>query len=156
MNEPRGRVALAGLFVGYAIMVFGVVGMIRSSSLQSLGQVATWVVAGDLVHDLVVAPLVCIVGFGLASVVPSPLRWPVRAGFMGTAVVLVVAYPALRGFGRTTAPGNGSVLPLDYTTATLTVIAVVWGLAAVWATTKLVVARGGRRRTGHPEADVRP
>jgi hypothetical protein len=145
MSEPRGRAATVGLLVGYAVMAFGVVGLFRASSLRSAAQVTTWLVAADLVHDLVVAPLVCLVGFGLASIVPSPWRWPARAGAIGTAVVVAVAYPALRGFGRTTAPGNGSVLPLDYSSATLTVLAVVWGLAALWGTTNLVVER--RRAT---------
>jgi len=73
MSEPPSRAAaIVGLLAGYAVMAFGAVGLLRASSLESAAQVATWVVASDLVHDLLVAPLVCLAGFGLASIVPSP------------------------------------------------------------------------------------
>jgi hypothetical protein len=141
MSAARGRPAAVGLLTGYAIMVFGVVGLVRAVPLRSVGQVAAWVVGADLLHDFLVAPVVCVAGFALARALPSPLRWPVRAGALGTAFVMVVAYPALRGFGRATAPGNDSVLPLDYTTAVLTVLAVVWGVALVWGLTNVVTRR---------------
>jgi hypothetical protein len=148
VSEPRGRAAAVGLVVGYAVMLFGAVGLLRAFSLQRTGQVAIWVIGADLLHDFLVAPVVCLVGIGLGRVVPSSWRWPVRAGVTGTAVVLVVAYPALRGFGRTTAPGNGTVLPLDYASATLTVVAVIWVLAVGWGIANLIVER--RRRPAQP------
>jgi len=64
-------------------------------------------------------------------------------GAVGTAFVLLVGYPALRGFGRATAPGNASVLPLDYPTAIVTAVAVVWGLAALWGAVNWIAQRTG-------------
>jgi hypothetical protein len=148
MSESRGRAATIGLVVGYAVMGVGVVGILRALPLRTTSQVAIWVVGADLLHDVLIAPFVCLVGFGLARVVAAPWRWPVRGGVMGTAVVLVVAYPALRGFGRTTAPGNDSVLPLDYASATLTVVTVVWVLAAAWGVANVIAER--RRRPARP------
>jgi hypothetical protein len=115
--------------------------------------VAGWVVAADLLHDLVLAPLVCVLGLAIARFVAPPLRWPIRAGAIATAIVLLVAYPALRGFGRRTAPGNASVQPLDYTTAVLTVLAVVWGAALVWACVNLAVHA---RREHRPRLEAGP
>lgn len=146
MSGRTDRATGVGLVLGYAVMTFAVVGLLRATSFQSARDVATWVIGGDLLHDLVVAPAVCLTGFALARLVSSPWRWPVRAGAIGTALVLVVAYPALRGFGRGNAPGNRSVLPLDYVPATLTVLAVVWGLAIVWGSTNLIARRRGRSR----------
>jgi hypothetical protein len=143
VSGARGRAAAVGLVAGYAVMGFGAVGLLRAFSLRTASQVAIWVIGADLLHDFLVAPVVCLVGIGLGRVVPSPWRWPVRAGVIGTAVVLVVAYPALRGFGRTTASGNDSVLPLDYASATLTLVAVIWVLAVGWGIANLIVDRRG-------------
>ncbi len=89
-----------------------------------------------------IAPLICVVGLAIAHVAPSPWRWPVRAAAIGTAIVLAVSYPALRGFGHQTAPGNATVLPLDYTTAVLTVLSVIWAAALV--TGLIATIRAGR------------
>jgi hypothetical protein len=142
LNETRDRATTVGLVAGYAVMIFGVVGLLRRVPLRSAGQIATWVVGADLAHDFVLAPLVCLTAFLLTRAAPSTWRWPVTAGVIGSAIVLAVAYPALRGFGHDTAPGNRTVLPLDYTTATVTVLAVVWGLAVAWG----VVGWALRRR----------
>jgi hypothetical protein len=141
VSERRSRAALPALVVGYAVIAFGAMGLLRAVPAATAGVVAAWVLGADLLHDLVVAPLVCVTGFAFARLVPRPWSAPVRIGSIATAVVLVVAYPVLRGFGRHTAPGNGSVLPLDYTTAVLTVLGVVWGLMLVWAATCTLCAR---------------
>jgi hypothetical protein len=56
----------------------------------------------------------------------------VRAGLFASAVLLLVAWPALRGYGRDHVPDNPSVAPLHYGTAVATVLAVVWVAVAVW------------------------
>jgi hypothetical protein len=128
-------------------MALGFVGLLRAVPGRAAVRVAAWVLAADVLHDFVLAPLVCVAGLVVARFVSSPFRWPVRAACIATAVVLLVAYPALRGFGRATAPGNESVQPLDYTTAVLTVLAVVWGVALVWACANLAARRRVARST---------
>jgi hypothetical protein len=116
---------------------------------RDAAQVGVWVVGADLLHDLVLAPVVGLVGFALARAAPREWRWPIRAGAIGSALMLLIAYPALRGFGRRTAPGNGSVLPLDYTSAVLTVLAALWGVVVIWGlvnTTIRARPMGGARR----------
>ena len=126
MKARPTRTALAGLVVGYAVIAFGAIGLLQHLAFDKVTQVALWVAGADLLHDFVIAPLVCIVGLAIAHWAPPPWRWPLRVAAIGTAIVLAVSYPALRGFGDQTAPGNATVLPLDYTTAVLTVLAVIW------------------------------
>src|SRR5262245_29551118 len=142
MTRTRGR--WIAFVAGYATMAFGVIGLVRMVPLRAAGQISLWVVGADLLHDLVLAPLVCVFGVALAHVVSPAWRWPVRAGAIATALVLLTAYPALRGFGRHTAPGNGSVLPLDYTTAVLTVLAVIWGVVIGWCVVNAVTRQRAR------------
>jgi hypothetical protein len=145
------RAQWAAFAVGYGVIVFGAVGLLRAVPLRAAGQVASWVVAADVLHDFVLAPLVCVIGFVVARFVPPIFRWPVRAGAIGTAFVFLLAYPALRGFGRETAPGNTSVQPLDYPTAVLTAVGIVWGVALIWAVSNWTLQRSRGRGAEHLE-----
>ncbi len=71
----------------------------------------------------------------LARFLPRCLRAPGPApALFASAVVLLVGWAALRGYGRDQVPDNPTVDPLHYGTAVLTVLAVVWGAAIVWLT----------------------
>ena len=144
MKAPPSRTALAGLVLGYAVIAFGAIGLLQHLAFDKVTRVALWVAGADLLHDFVIAPIVCLVGLGIAHWVPTPWRWPIRAAAILSAIVLAVSYPALRGFGRQTAPGNATVLPLDYTTAVLTVLSVIWVAALV--TGLIATIRGGRMK----------
>lgn len=63
---------------------------------------------------------------------PPPWRAPIQAGLVATGVTLAIAWPGLRGYGRHIVPDNPSVQPLNYATATLTVLGVIWGVVAIW------------------------
>jgi hypothetical protein len=136
--------------IGIAVMAFGVYGIVTHARGTHPPAFVVWFVGADLVHDLLVAPAVLLVGAIAARAVPA--RWwpPVRAGLIASAVVLVVGWAPLRGYGRATAAGNGSVQPLDYATAVPTVLAVVWGAVACW------LAWRARRRAHRPVDDHRP
>ena len=86
----------------------------------------------DLLHDLVIAPVVALVGVFLARLLRRPWRLPVQAGSAATAIVLAVGWAPLRGYGRATAVGNPTVQPLDYSTAVATVVGVVWVVVLGW------------------------
>jgi hypothetical protein len=132
MNEEQGPVAWVGLVIGLAIMAFGALGLFRAASGLNVRTILVWMVGADLLHDLVVAPAVGVAGLLLARVVPRAWRPAVRAGSVASGVILLVAYPLLRGFGRDHVPDNRSVLPLDYPIAVATVLAVVWATALCW------------------------
>jgi hypothetical protein len=132
MTERRGAAHWVGLAVGGAVIAYGAYGLVVHTSMSALHQVVNWVVGADLIHDLVVAPIVCIIGLAALRLTPQVWRWPLRAGLVTSALVVAVAYPALRGFGRHRAPNNRSILPLDYPTAVATVLGVVWTLVIIW------------------------
>jgi hypothetical protein len=139
---PRFWVAFA---VGGGVITFGVVGLLGDLGVRAGANVAVWLAGANVVDDLVLAPGACIVGAVLARAVPEPWRAPVRAALLATAVVLLVAFPALRGYGRDQVPDNPSVDPLNYATATATVLVAIWTGAAVWLVARLVTSARGRR-----------
>jgi hypothetical protein len=130
--------------VGGAITLYGLHGLIRALHGITSRQFLQWFVGADLAHDLIVAPAACVIGAGLARLVPAPARAHVRAGLFATAVVVAIAWAPLHGYGHDSAPGNTSVQPLDYSTAVPTVLVAVWALAAGWFAVSFV------RRTGRP------
>lgn len=92
---------------------------------------AAWLVGLDIVHDAIVAPLMVVVGAALARLVRGPARAPVQAGAIASGFVLVVALPPL--LDTASRAHNPTIQPLDYTTSTVTVLAVVWAVTGAWA-----------------------
>ena len=93
-------------------------------SLTDNTEIATWLVAGPLVHDLLAAPLVGVLGLLLARVLPPPWRTPVVAGAVLSAVLFLLAMPLL--WRRYPAPVNPGLHDRDYGPALLACLAVVW------------------------------
>jgi hypothetical protein len=127
---PRGAAFWVACVAGWAVITFGAFGLVDQRGVRSAFDVGVWVVGGNVVHDALVVPIVLGFGVFLAVVLQPPWRAPMCAGLATTALVVAIAYPALRGFGRK--PKNPTVLPLDYTSAVLTALAVVWALVALW------------------------
>lgn len=144
MTPGRPAVVVA-LAAGAGICAFGVWTAFDTAAATRPREFFVWLAAAGIVHDAVVAPLVCGAGALLARAVREPWRSPVRAACVVSAVVVVVGWPAWRGYGRDRIPDNSSALPLDYTTALLTVLGAVWLGAAVWA-----AGRARRRVTPRP------
>jgi hypothetical protein len=149
MSPPRyGRAFWIALPIGAALMTFGAVGLLGDVGVDAGVKVGSWLVGADVAHDFVLAPLVCLVGAAVALALPRWCRAPVQAALLTSGVLLIVVFPALRGFGRDQVPDNSSVQPLDYTTGTLTALAVVWAAAAVWLVVRL--ATSGREERPPP------
>lgn len=123
------RVALGA--VGLAATTYGLM-MLDDRGPENLRAVVTWLVAGVILHDAVLAPLtilVCVVG---ARVLPGRFRAPVAGGLLVVGSVTLLAVPVLGRFGAR--PDNPTLLDRDYTTGWL----VMAGLALV---TMLALAR---------------
>lgn len=148
-SSSTGRPAFwAAVVLGWGVIAFGVVGLLDRFGARGTLDVGLWVVGGNVLHDAVIAPIAFVVAVGLALVVRRPWRAPLLAGLATSAMVVAVAYPALRGFGREA--NNPSLLPLDYGTAVLTVLAVVWGGVLAWAGIILIrrrIERSARSRS---------
>ena len=121
-----------GLAIGVPIMAFAVRGVFADSAATEPPEMARWLVGGLLVHDLVLAPLVAGVGVVLGRVLGDPWRVPVRSGMFASAIVVAVAWAPLWGTARDTVPDNPSVQPLDYSTAVVSVLAVIWATVGIW------------------------
>jgi hypothetical protein len=147
MSEPEyGCAYWIALPIGLALMAFGVVGVVSNKGLATSLDIGAWLVGADVAHDFVLAPLACLVGALVARVLPPWCRAPAQAALLITGVLLIVVFPALRGYGRDQVPDNPSVQPLDYTTGTLTALAFVWAGAAIWAAVRLASADRETRR----------
>jgi hypothetical protein len=124
-------------------MGFGVRGVLMHAEGTEPLQFTKWFIGADLLHDFVLAPLVCLAAAAVARVLPARVRAPVGSGLIASAFVLAVGWAPLRGYGRATVPDNPTVQPLNYATGVATVLAVVWAVVGVW----LVVSwTQGRRR----------
>ncbi len=148
-QEERGPGFWVGFAIGSAVMAFGLAGLLDNADAVHPAEFAKWFVGADLVHDFVVAPVVLVVGAVLVRAVRMPWRVPLQAGFVASAIVLAVAWAPLRGYGRAVVPDNATVQPLDYSTALLTVLAVVWAAVAVWLVLTAASARGTREAVSH-------
>jgi hypothetical protein len=132
--------------VGGGICLYGLHGLVGALNGITSRQFLQWFVGADLAHDLVVAPAACLVGAVIARLAPESARAQLRAAVFATAIVLAVAWAPLHGYGRATAPGNSSVQPLNYATAVLTVLIVVWLLAGSWYAIAIIRRRTIRNR----------
>jgi hypothetical protein len=156
-TPPYTRTYWVALVIGAAVMAYGAVGLLGDTGLGASVDVGVWLVGADVAHDFVLAPLACLIGAAAARLLPRWCRAPVQAALLTSGVLLIVVFPALRGYGRDQVPDNPSVQPLDYTTATLTALAVVWAAAAAWLLIRLASSgRGIRPSPTRATPDGRP
>ncbi|MDQ6695934.1 MAG: hypothetical protein M3Z46_00565 [Actinomycetota bacterium] len=143
VHEPLPKVFWPALLGGWAVIavgLFGAFGKIHHfAGTVAWKDVAKWTVGLAIVHDLFVAPAVCIVGLVLSRVVPSRVRGPVQAGLIVSALVTVTAWPVYR-VGVPLA-NNPSILPGHYGRGLLTVLAVIWFVAIALVVRALVTSR---------------
>lgn len=139
-SDAPGRGLWVGLALGIPLVAWGVRGALATSTRVDPAELTRWIVGSALVHDLIVIPVTLAVGCGLRKVVP-PVVWPpVRWALAATAVVTVIAWPFVRGYGRT--PSVPSLLDRPYGSGLVALVAVVWVVAAGW-----LAVRIGRGRT---------
>jgi hypothetical protein len=131
-----------GAVVGVPILAVGVWGTFADRSDTHPFELARWVVASDLAHDLIAAPIFVTAAWLVGRWFPPPVRAPLRWALGTTAVLSLIAWPFIRGYGRN--PTVPSLLNRNYSTGLATYVGLVWATAAVWA---LIAARREQR---HP------
>ena len=136
VDDEHGAGFWIGLAIGGAVMAYGVRGVFMELGPANPFRLATWVVGLDLVHDLLLAPMVVVVGFLLARVLPRSMRGPARAAAALSGIVVLFSIPLLTAWGRRA--GNSSTLPLDYARNVWVVLAVIWAGAAVIVAVRMV------------------
>lgn len=132
----RWRIGLG--IVGIAAVGYGGWGVLTGGVATDWPVTAAWLLAGVLLHDLALVPVVAAAGWLLTRVVPADVRPVVRGGLVVAALVTVVALPVVSGRGD---PDNPSSTPLDYPRNLALVL-----LAVAAATAVLAVRRHRRVR----------
>ena len=140
---PPPHASSRGLWVGLALgaplIAYGVRGALVDSALTHPAELARWILGAAIVHDVLLAPVAVSVGCLARRFLPAP-AWPAgRWALAATAILVLVAFPLVRGYGR-----NGtipSLLARDYGLGLVAAIATVWGIALALA---LWNARRGR------------
>ena len=128
-------VAVGGAIMGYGIRLF----LDATGDAHRRINFAAWLVGLDLAHDLVLVPLGLAVALGVSCVARGSWRAPVQAGAVISGAVLLVALAPLRHTAASS--GNPTIQPLDYRTATLTVLAMVWVPVLGWGARRAARAR---------------
>jgi hypothetical protein len=130
-----------GFVIGGGIIAFGIHSVLQHSAATKPRSMLIWIVGADVIHDAILVPLVILIGVLLVRFVREQWRTPLRAGLLLSALVCFIGWIPWRGYGRDTVPDNPTVQPLDYTTAILTSLAVVWLSIALWMLVRIVRAR---------------
>jgi hypothetical protein len=116
--------------------------------VPQLGSTLPWLVGGPLLHDVLVAPLVGLVGLVLGRVVTNRLRlaW-ITAGLMASATLLLIAVPLL--WRPASAPPNPGLPDRDYPLGLAAGLAVLWAAIVVVLLVATIV--GPRLRHRRPD-----
>ncbi len=141
-EHPTSPVFWVGLVLGWGIMAYGVWGFLGDHRSTVPARTVWWIAGTAVAHDAIVAPLITVVGLGLAALLPRWARGPVTAAVAASGVVLLFSYPLLRHFGRRA--DNPSILPLDYPRNVAVVLGAIWAAAAVGLVIRF---RQSRRRS---------
>ncbi len=147
-HEPKefGKLFWAGAVIGWAVIVFGLVGLFSDSDTTKPLSFGLWFGGAAIVHDMIWLPIALAAGLVIGRYVPAVVRAPL-AWCLGTSAALIaVAFPFVLGRGRNaTVP---SLLPRNYAHGLLVYLAVVVAVAVGWAAVSILAAR----RTSHSAA----
>jgi len=144
-SRREGPVFWLSAAAGWAVIAYGLRGLYHHRIDTRPGNYARFAIGGALVHDLVLAPIVLLIGVGVSRSVRGRARAPVQAGLIVSGIVLLFAYPLVRGFGHATR--NPSSEPHNYTANVIVVVGAVWVLAAAVG---VLTAAVSRRRVHGP------
>lgn len=124
---------------GWGVIGFGVWGILSNGLDTRPANLARFVVGGALLHDLVVAPLVILLGVLFARAVPGRARGTVQAALVISGIVALFSYPLVRAYGL--AANNPTSLPHNYALNLTIVLGVVWAVAALVVVRRMRAAR---------------
>jgi hypothetical protein len=124
MSLARGAIGAVGVVVG----AFGAWLLLSRQDVDQLRNAAVWLVAGVVLHDVVLAAVTLLLGALVLRLLPQPAKAPAVVGFVVLGSVTLLAVPVLGRFGAR--PDNDTLLDRGYTVgwlvlAALTLLAVV-------------------------------
>src|SRR5205823_4862945 len=112
------------------VIAYGIRGALVDSNLTHPVELAGWIVGSAVVHDGAVAPVAIAIAFLGRRALPRPLWRPARWVLALSAVLVAIALPLVRGYGRN--PRVPSLLSRNYAWGLAAVLLAVWVGAAVW------------------------
>ncbi len=139
----RGAVFWLSAAAGWALILWGVRGALHHDIDTRPGQLVRFLLGGALAHDLVLAPMVLLVGVLIARHVGGRWRAPVQSALFISATLALFAYPLLRGYGRVWR--NPTSLPHSYAANLAVLVAAVVVVTAVVALVSASRPGGGER-----------
>ena len=129
--DEHGRSFWIGLASGTPLMLWGVwLYLDATPDLRRRTSLLGWLVGLDLAHDLVLAPLIVLIGLAVARVVPPSIRGLVQAGLVASGCVVLVGLLPLLGSAPT---ANPTIQPIAYGPAVLLVLSLIWASVALAA-----------------------
>ena len=123
----RTRIALIGL--GTLVGGYGAWLLLSRQDLDQLRSVAVWLVAGVLLHDVLLSGVLVALGLVGSRLLPRPLRRPATITLVVLGTVTVAAVPVLGRFGARA--DNPTLLDRDYGAGWLVLAVLVVGTVAV-------------------------
>ncbi|MEO1059767.1 MAG: hypothetical protein AAFZ07_00010 [Actinomycetota bacterium] len=127
-EDPPALLFWPAALLGAAIVAYGLVRWAPWDSRSiDLGTYLRWTVGLAVVHDLIFAPIVGLIGYGIARVVPRTYRATVQGSAIVAGITILFSIPFVRGWGRNS---NTSALPRNYAEG-LTIILVLIGVVTV-------------------------
>jgi hypothetical protein len=120
-------------------MAFGLVSLLAEAAATEPANFALFFLGLAIVHDLVLAPVVVMVGVVLRRALPRAGRGALVGCLVVSAIVVLFSIPFVARWGAQ--PDNPSFLPRNYSFGVAAVLAVVW---AVTAAVVLGRSRGAR------------
>ncbi len=127
-QDPPALLFWPAALLGAAVVAYGLLRWAPWDSRSiDIGTYVRWTIGLAVVHDLVFAPLVGLVGYGIARLVPPTYKATVQGAAIVAGVVILFSIPFVRGWGRN---ANTSALPRNYAEG-LTIILVLIGIVTV-------------------------
>jgi hypothetical protein len=140
------RGLLVGLAVGLPVIAYGVRGLLVDADRTQPAELARWIVGAAVVNDALVVPLAMGAAWLARRMTPARAWPPMRSGLLATGVVLLVAWPFVRGYGRD--PTIPSLLDRNYAVGVAAAIGATWIAVAVWIAVSIALAIVVGRRRG--------
>jgi hypothetical protein len=134
--------------VGTLLVAYGAWLLLSRQDLSQVRDVAVWLGAGVVLHDLVLAPAVLLVAAVAARVLPGAARGPAVAVLVVLGSVTLLAVPVLGRFGAR--EDNPTLLDRPYAAGWLALAALVLTAAVAETVRRVRRGRAGATREGSP------
>jgi hypothetical protein len=122
--ERRGAGFWISAAIGWGIIGWGIRGALHHHIDTRPRELVDFFVGGALVHDLLFAPAVLILGVLVARLVPGRWRAPVQTAAIISGCLALFAWPEIRDYAKVL--HNPTSLPYNYTANLAVLVAVVW------------------------------